>query len=39
MADRVRRLERLDRKGPVLFVDDRDLQARRARVDDEDLPQ
>jgi hypothetical protein len=38
MADRVRGLERLDRTRPVLFIDERELQARRAGVDDEDAP-
>jgi hypothetical protein len=37
MADRVSRLERLDRKRPVFFVDERELQARRARVDDQNV--
>jgi hypothetical protein len=36
MTDGVRRCERLDRRRAVLAVDDRELQARRARVDDED---
>jgi hypothetical protein len=34
MADCVRRLEGLDRNGRVVFIDERELQTRRAGIDD-----